>query len=51
MSPNHSNQLKASAQRVVQYNRRTARRHFSPKDTIKVVLERLRGEDTSHADS
>ena len=49
MRPKHSGQPKASAERVVKDIRRATRRHFSAEDKIRIVLEGLRGEASSHA--
>ena len=41
-----SNQLKATAERVVKDIRRATRRHYSTEDKIRIVLSGLRGEDS-----
>jgi len=47
MTPEHSGQLKASAERVVRDIRRAIGRHFSAEDKIRIVLEGLRGDDSN----
>jgi transposase len=47
MRPKHSGQPKASVERVVKDIRRATRRHFSAEDKIRIVLDGLRGEDST----
>lgn len=44
-----SSSAKKPAEQVVKDIRRARRRHFLAEDKIRIVLERLRGDDSSHA--
>ena len=43
--------LKEPAEKVVQDIRRATRKHYSAEEKIRIVLEGLRGEDSSSCDS